>query len=203
MTNIPVSSALYHNRQRMATDFIIVIRGLVCYISPVKKIIAGLFAIVFIDQLTKGILLSLVANGWHLSGDAFALVPNSYMMWRITSWFNVVFTWNPGTAFSLFPSASSLVLIFLTGAIIGYLSYLLFARIKGGIERAAMTLIVGGAVGNLIDRIRFGAVVDFLDWHIGTLHWPAFNLADASICLGVGLYVLYFILQRKNNGSVS
>ncbi|MDR1826586.1 MAG: signal peptidase II [Rickettsiales bacterium] len=162
-----------------------------------KKIIAAIVGIVFVDQLFKGFLLSLVAGGWHLSGDAFSLVPNPYMMWRVTSWFNIVFTWNPGTAFSILREASSLLLIFLTGAVIGYLSYLLFARIKNCMEKAAMALVVGGAIGNLIDRVRFGAVIDFIDWHIGTWHWPAFNIADICICLGVGLYILYFLIQRK------
>ena len=162
-----------------------------------KKIIAAMLAVIFIDQLTKGLLLALVANGWHLSGDAFTLVPNPYMMWRITGWFNIVFTWNPGTAFSIFREAPGMVLIFFTGAVIGYLSYLLFARIKDNLERWAMAFIVAGAIGNLVDRVRFGAVVDFIDWHIGTLHWPAFNIADMCICFGVALYILYFILQRK------
>jgi signal peptidase II len=60
-----------------------------------------------------------------------------------------------------------------------------------------MGLIVGGAIGNLIDRLRFGAVIDFIDWHIGTWHWPAFNFADICITVGIGLYVLYFIKGKK------
>lgn len=68
-------------------------------------------------------------------------------------------------------------------------------------ERTALALILGGALGNLIDRIRFGAVVDFLDFHLASLHWPAFNVADVCICLGVGLYILnWFIARRRCAG---
>jgi len=162
-----------------------------------KKIIAAIVAIIFVDQLTKGYLLNLVARGWFWFGNAFELVPHPFRMWRINSWFNIVFTWNPGTAFSFFRGTSSLVLIFVTGAIIGYLSYLLFAKTKDKTEQWALALIVGGALGNLIDRIRFGAVIDFIDWHYRGFHWPSFNVADIAICLGVGLYILHFWQQRK------
>jgi signal peptidase II len=157
-----------------------------------RKTILVLSGAVLADQITKGILLSLVANGWHLSGDAMTLAPNPFMMWRLTSWFNIVFTWNPGTSFSMFREAPPMIMIFLTGAIIGFLAYHLFARVRGGLEKWALSLIVGGAIGNLIDRVRFSAVIDFIDWHAGAWHWPAFNIADICICVGVGLYLLHW-----------
>jgi signal peptidase II len=57
--------------------------------------------------------------------------------------------------------------------------------------------IAGGAVGNLIDRLRFGSVVDFLDFYLGSYHWPAFNAADSAITLGVGLFLLGTLLQHQ------
>jgi signal peptidase II len=54
----------------------------------------------------------------------------------------------------------------------------------------SLALILGGAVGNLIDRLAYGHVIDFLDFHVGTLHWPAFNVADSAITLGAALFVL-------------
>ena len=73
----------------------------------------------------------------------------------------------------------------------------MFARARG-YERVPLALVAGGAIGNLIDRIRFGAVVDFLDFHIGGYHWPAFNIADMCIVIGVGLYLLnWYIARRK------
>ncbi|MDR1071863.1 MAG: signal peptidase II [Rickettsiales bacterium] len=168
-----------------------------------KKIIAILSGAVLADQIAKGVLLSMAAGGWRLSGAAIELVPYPYLIARIASWFNIVFTWNPGTSFSMLREVPQLVMIFLTGAIIGFLAYHLFARIKKSGEKWAMSLIVGGALGNLIDRVRFGAVIDFVDWHIGAWHWPAFNIADACICAGVGLYLLQCMKGKgkgKSNG---
>jgi signal peptidase II len=66
---------------------------------------------------------------------------------------------------------------------------------------AALGLIFGGAVGNLLDRVRFGAVVDFLDFHWRGYHWPAFNLADSGITVGVGVLVLHFLVLRRRGAS--
>ncbi|MDR3208865.1 MAG: signal peptidase II [Rickettsiales bacterium] len=163
-----------------------------------KKIILILSGVVAADQISKGVLLSMAADGgWSLSGDALTLVPYPYLTARVASWFNIVFTWNPGTSFSMLREVPQALMIFLTGAIIGYLSYHLFAKIKDCYEKWAMSLIVGGAIGNLIDRVRFGAVIDFIDWHVGTWHWPAFNVADVCICVGVGLYALKWIKRKK------
>jgi signal peptidase II len=67
----------------------------------------------------------------------------------------------------------------------------------------SLTLIFGGAVGNLIDRLRFGAVVDFLDFYVGMAHWPAFNVADSAITIGAVLMIWEMILNRKNKSSAS
>ncbi|MDR1027178.1 MAG: signal peptidase II [Rickettsiales bacterium] len=158
-----------------------------------KKIISIVLGAVVVDQITKGILLSMVAGGWKWAGDAFALVPHPYFIARVFSWFNIVFTWNPGSSFSMFREAPAVIMIGLTGAVIGYLAWLLFTKTRD----IPMALIVGGALGNLIDRVRFGAVVDFIDWHAGTWHWPAFNIADVCICVGVGLYLLQWIKRKK------
>ena len=84
----------------------------------------------------------------------------------------------------------------MTSFVIGFILYYLFARAVE-YERLPLAFIAGGALGNLIDRVRFGAVVDFLDFHIGGAHWPAFNVADVFICLGVGLYMLNWFLARR------
>ena len=65
----------------------------------------------------------------------------------------------------------------------------------------SLTLIFGGAVGNLIDRIRFGAVVDFLDFYIGAWHWPAFNVADSAISIGAALMIWEMLVSRKRTSS--
>ena len=63
----------------------------------------------------------------------------------------------------------------------------------------ALALVIGGAVGNVIDRIRFGAVVDFLDFHVAGWHWPAFNIADSAITIGVILLILDSLKSRPEN----
>jgi len=166
--------------------------------KSIFKILAVVFGAVALDQITKGVLLYLVTGGVPLFGPAWQIVPQPWIIARVTSFFNIVFTWNPGASFSLFRTlgeAAPILIIVVTGAIIGFLGYYAFRRATGG-ERWALALILGGAVGNLVDRIRFGAVVDFLDFHIGTLHWPAFNVADICICVGVGLYILNLLITR-------
>ena len=123
-------------------------------------------------------------------GESLAVLPSVFHLTLIR---------NRGIAFGLFDgfdrilffaiSASILVL-----AVIGHRLWRSLPKnaaqpVSGrGLERAALALILGGAVGNWIDRMRFGAVIDFLDFRI----WPVFNVADSAITLGVGLYLLYF-----------
>jgi signal peptidase II len=163
------------------------------------SVISIIIGVIFLDQISKGILLYLITGGLPLYGDAWSVVPVPYLMAHVFDWFNIVFTWNPGASFSLFRTlgeAAPLIMIIVTGAVILAIMYYLFAR-SHGYERLPLALIVGGALGNLIDRIRFGAVIDFLDFHIGALRWPAFNIADICIVVGVGLYLLSVYIARQ------
>jgi signal peptidase II len=163
------------------------------------KISSVMFGAVLLDQVTKGALIYLLTGMVPVSDRAWELIPVPYMMSQVTNFFNIVFTWNPGTSFSLFRSlgeSAPLVIIILTGIVIGFLGHYLFKR-AGSHEKWPVALIVGGALGNLIDRVRFGAVIDFLDFHVGGWHWPAFNVADTCIAVGVGLYVLNWLINRK------
>ncbi|MDR0803766.1 MAG: signal peptidase II [Rickettsiales bacterium] len=155
---------------------------------------------VLLDALTKSGLVYMLTGTVPLTGDAFQILPYPYMIARITDWFNLVFTWNPGTSFSLFRNlgeSAPIIIVVLTGLIILFLLHQLIFRASKTTEKYALALIVGGALGNLIDRLRFGAVADFIDWHIGDWHWPAFNLADVFICAGVAVYILSWIIQRN------
>ena len=71
------------------------------------------------------------------------------------------------------------------------------SRVESSMLAVAIGLIIGGAVGNVIDRICLGAVVDFLDFHVGSWHWPAFNVADSAICIGVAVMLLDGLLLRR------
>lgn len=163
------------------------------------KIISIILAIILIDQLVKGYFLYLVTNDIPLYGSAWRLVPFPYLISHVTDFFNIVFTWNPGTSFSLFRSmgeSAPILIIVMTSIIIGFISYYLFNNSKSN-EKLPLALIVGGALGNLVDRLRFGAVIDFLDFHAGSFHWPAFNVADICITVGIGLYLLNLIIKGK------
>lgn len=106
---------------------------------------------------------------------------------------------NPGVVFGLF-SRNNLALMLVFTALLVILALLFFLR---GIERPryadlAMALVCGGAVGNIIDRVVFGRVIDFIDFNF----WPVFNLADIAIVVGVGLLVLYFIRYYWREGKL-
>lgn len=163
------------------------------------KYLAIILAIVLLDQVTKGVLINLITGRVPAFASAWELIPVPYLMAHVTDFFNVVFTWNPGTSFSLFRAlgeAAPMVIVVITAFVIGFISYYMFRRAQAH-ERLPLAFIIGGALGNLIDRIRFGAVVDFLDFHIGGAHWPAFNVADIFICVGVGLYILNWLIARR------
>ncbi len=167
--------------------------------NKVMKYLAIILSVVLVDQITKGILLYLITGTVPLMGPAWEVVPVPYLMTQVCNFFNIVFTWNPGASFSMLRAvgeAAPIIIILATGFIIGFIGYYLFKH-SHSYERLPLALIVGGALGNLIDRIRFGAVVDFLDFHIGGWHWPAFNVADVCIVVGVGLFVLNWYLARR------
>jgi len=97
---------------------------------------------------------------------------------------------NGGTGFNA--AVFSLAAAVIVGMLIVWLR-----RASSPLLGLAIGLIIGGAVGNVIDRLRLGAVVDFLDFHMGSVHWPAFNLADSAICIGIAVMLLDgFFLRR-------
>lgn len=163
------------------------------------KTFLAILGIVALDQIAKGILLLLITGSAFVWGPAWSVIPVPYLMARVTNFFNIVFTWNPGTAFSLFRTLGDnapLIMIIATGVIIALLLYYLIMRCKH-YECTPLILIIGGALGNLVDRLRFGAVIDFLDFHIGGAHWPSFNIADAFITIGILVYILNWWMERR------
>ncbi len=116
-----------------------------------------------------------------------------------TSFFNLVRAWNTGVSFSMFSNFGLLGVVglsLLSAFIVGLLLWWLKSE-KSRFLQTAIGFIVGGAIGNIIDRLRFGAVFDFLDFHIYDKHWPAFNAADSFICIGAVMVVLSSILAKK------
>jgi signal peptidase II len=120
----------------------------------------------------------------------------------IEGFFNIVHVRNPGAAFGFMAGATpvfrhAFFLSVTVAAILCILYYLKSAGEKGVLPRLALFLILAGALGNLIDRLRFGEVVDFLDIYIGAYHWPAFNVADAAISSGAVLLALFLLRGKK------
>lgn len=116
----------------------------------------------------------------------------------VTSFFNLVLVYNKGAAFSFLASESGWQRYFFTTVGIAAALFIIYLLKKHAGQRLfswALSLILGGAIGNVIDRILYGHVIDFLDVHIGGWHWPAFNIADSAICIGAVLFI-YDELRR-------
>lgn len=131
-----------------------------------------------LDQITKQIIL---ANFY--AGEVRPVIPGL---------FNLVLTYNPGAAFGIFGGIADgmreLVLVFTTLlALAAVFFFLVFDYYHDRFGQVALALVVGGAIGNVVDRFMHGAVVDFLDFYLGSYHWPAFNVADSAICIGVAI----------------
>ncbi len=122
--------------------------------------------------------------------------------------FNLVYVLNPGAAFGFLADASATFrYVFFTGITVVAAGLIVYYLVKTNprnlILASSLTLIFGGAIGNLIDRIRFGSVVDFLDFYLGAAHWPAFNVADSAITVGAALMIWEMILHRKEKKTKS
>lgn len=150
--------------------------------------ILGAAVIVALDQITKAAIVG-----------KFSLHESHTV---IDGLFNIVYVMNPGAAFGFLANASELFRrIFFTGITVTVILLIIYYIVKSKLQNTlyviSLTLIFSGAVGNLIDRMRYGAVVDFLDVYIGAAHWPAFNVADSSISIGAVLIIFGMIVQHK------
>ncbi|MCP5365137.1 MAG: signal peptidase II [Hyphomicrobiales bacterium] len=123
----------------------------------------------------------------------------------ITDFFNLVLAWNTGISFGLFDSDSLFnvwALSVLALLIVACLIYWLL-RAERRIIALSLGLIIGGALGNVADRLRIGAVVDFLDFHAMGWHWPAFNVADSSITVGAVILIVDSLFESANHRKTS
>ncbi|HJU70637.1 MAG TPA: signal peptidase II [Paucimonas sp.] len=134
--------------------------------------------VVLLDQVTKITITRLLAYGES---------------WPVTSFFNLVLVHNKGAAFSFLAAESGWQRYLFTAIGIGAALFILFLLKRHAGQRMfcwALALILGGALGNLIDRSLYGHVIDFLDLHSLNWHWPAFNVADSAICIGAALFII-------------
>ena len=138
--------------------------------------LAGL--VVVLDQLSKWVALANIGLGESI---------------YVAPFWNWVLTFNPGAAFSFLadqPGWQRWFFTVLALGVSGWIAYELRKHPEQKLLSLALTLVMGGALGNVIDRVRFGAVVDFIQWHAAGYYWPAFNVADSAIT--VGAILLFF-----------
>ena len=147
----------------------------------------GLAAIVIVlDQLSKWVVLNQIQFGETI---------------YVAPFWNWVLTFNPGAAFSFLadqPGWQRWFFSVLALGVSGWIALELRRHPEEKLMALALALVMGGALGNVIDRIRFGAVVDFIQWHAAGYYWPAFNVADSAITLGAVLMVWATLFAKKD-----
>lgn len=156
-------------------------------VRVMKRRLAGFafaLAVLLIDQLSKALVL------YKLDLPERGTI-------HILPVLNFVMVWNHGVTFGMFSDANavSLFILVATAAIVALATWLW--RTDGVITTLALGAIIGGAVGNVISRIQYGAVVDFIEFHIGRFAWYVFNLADAAIVCGVFVLIAENLLRRE------
>jgi len=141
--------------------------------------------VVVIDQLTK----VWVRETFICGGEPQVILPG---------FFNLVYVRNPGAAWGML-GGQQVILILLSAIVLVMLLFFHRRFLNPTLDhRIAFGLMIGGILGNLIDRIKLGWVTDFLDFHVGTHHWPSFNIADSAICIAVGLYLLSSLWHKEH-----
>jgi len=144
--------------------------------------------VIILDQIMKAYVISTMSI--H---ESFAV---------IEGFFNITYIRNPGAAFGFLAGASPIFRqVFFLSAAIAVIALILYGIRKSGEKELplvfSLSLLSAGAAGNLIDRVRFGEVVDFLDVYLGHYHWPAFNIADAAISTGAAIMILIMLKRKK------
>lgn len=143
-----------------------------------------------------GVIIALVLAADQVTKHAIeAYTTSDYFRVVIPGLLNLIHTHNPGVAFSMFANAHSpavrFLLVLFSVAVIVFLFWLLAARRAGGrMGQIGMALIIGGAVGNVLDRLTRRGVTDFIDLHVQNHHWPTFNVADSAIVIGAALVLM-------------
>ena len=162
--------------------------------------------VILCDQITKWMVTELIvrpANG----GQSIDLVtwittlPSkvSYAQFEVLPFYNTVMVWNYGVSFGLFNNHSTenaLLLVAISLVITLILLIWMFGATNKYVS-LGLALAIGGAFGNIIDRVRFGAVIDYIDIHAYGYHWPAFNVADSAIVVGIGIVIIQSLFFEK------
>ncbi len=152
------------------------------------------FGILLLDQWTKSLIVQKLSLHQRVE--------------VIQGFFNIIHVRNTGGAFGIFGGEKgglgSILFVVVSLIAIGSIVFL-FIKIKENEKTLAFSfsLVLSGAIGNLIDRLRYGEVIDFLDFYLSSTHWPAFNVADSAICTGIGLLALELLIRDRRRSSKS
>lgn len=167
--------------------------------------IALILDIILMDQVSKWWVITRLYIGEDHEANFFAWLFSTAPRFNmpvdpVTSYFNMVMVWNKGISFGLFnqPNGVSVMILSTISLLIagGFFMWLISA--KRIFPALGIGMVVGGAISNVWDRLRFGAVADFFDFHIAGYHWPAFNVADAAIVLGVVILMIDTLFFDKD-----
>ncbi len=155
---------------------------------PVLFLFAA-FGIVAADLASKWFVMSRVLN-----------VAEGKTMIEVLPFFNIVTVWNKGISFGMFNRETDYgpVILAVLAVFISILFTVWLFRAHHRLQMTGIAMVIGGAIGNVIDRLRFGAVHDFLDFHAFGYHWPAFNIADSAIVIGVTILVIHSFFFEKH-----
>ncbi len=156
-----------------------------------KRLILVSSAVVLADQITKALIVKALAL--H---QAIEVIPGL---------FNITHVLNPGGAFGFFATQSlgvrRFVFLFLSAVVAVFVVWMYHKAARTHVFLSwGLAMIFGGALGNLIDRFRFGKVVDFLDFYIKAAHWPAFNVADSAITIGMAILIYHVVFNKIPEG---
>ena len=161
-------------------------------------------AVVIADQVHKYVMIYVLGMA-KLGADSWPVIESGSKTIAVTSFFNLVMVWNRGVSFGMFnhgavtqyqPIILTMLALFIVMLLLKWLK-----KAGNNFQVWGIGLVIGGALGNVIDRTIYGAVADFFDFRFGNYHWPAFNIADSCICVGVIILVFESFLkdQYKNN----
>lgn len=174
-----------------------------------------IFLTIALDQLSKWYVVEkMIKPLGSVEGSLVETVPFfswlfqagerlSYQEIFVTPFFNIVMVWNHGVSFGLFNGQSDYGWMILTGLALclsGFFAVWMW-RTKYLTQMAACALIIGGAIGNVWDRLRFEAVIDFLDVHAYGYHWPAFNVADSAVVVGILVLLVHSLFFEKEEAA--
>lgn len=170
-----------------------------------------LLLIIALDQISKWVVMDWLIHAtqshdlslpgffaWLMQAGQERL---PFFQQKITGFFNLVLVWNEGVSFGLFARGGAGHALLLAGfaCIVSMIFFIWMLRTGRALVCLSLALVIGGALSNAWDRVRFGAVIDFLDFHVTGWHWPAFNIADSAIVIGIAILIVDSIFFDKDH----